>query len=157
MEKRKGLMVAIMFLAMVALTNAALEISVATNKAMYQLDETVDISIAVVNSGSTSETLYGGYYFTTYIIDGVYDWANRSAPPVVLETTFLPGELKTWEMSHGFNEMQDYPLTVGTHSVVGGAGFTLLTSPVDFQVVPEPATVLFLSIGTLLIRYKCKS
>jgi len=157
MQKRKGLLVAIMFLGMVPITNATLEISVATDKAVYQLDETVDISITVVNSGSISETLYGGFYFTTYIMDGVYDWANRSGPQVVLETTFLPGELKTWEMSHGFNEMQDYPLTLGTHSVVGGAGFTLLSSPVDFQVVPEPATVLFLSIGTLLIRYKCKS
>lgn len=157
MQTRKGRLVAIMFLAMVPITNATLEISVATNKAVYQLDEMVDISIAVVNSGSTSETLYGGYYFTTYVMDGVYDWANRSGPQVVLEITFLPGELKTWEMSHGFNEMQDYPLTLGTHSVVGGAGFTLLSTPVDFQVVPEPATVLFLSIGTLLIRCKCKS
>jgi len=133
---------------------ASFEISVTTDKESYQLGESVDISISVFNSASTSETLWGGFYFTTYIMDGIYDWADRPAPHVVRQLTFLPEETKTWEMSHGFNEMQVYPLTIGTHSVIGGAGYSLRSAPVEFQVIPEPATLFLLTLGTVLLRKK---
>jgi hypothetical protein len=143
------------FLAGFAVAGASLQISVATDKPVYQINETVGISITVSNSGSTSETLYGGFYFTTYIMDGIYNWAvGRSGPDVVLSITILPGQSKTWDMSHGLYELQEYPLVVGSHSVVGGAGYTLLSSPVEFQVVPEPVTISLLAFGFLLLRRK---
>ena len=127
----------------------------ATDKPVYQLGETVGISITVFNSSATPETLYGGFYFTTYFMDGIYNWAvGRSGPEVILHTTFQPGESKTWEMAHGFDELQKFPLAVGTHSVVGGAGFTLLSEPVGFQVIPEPATLSLFGIGFFLLRKK---
>lgn len=154
METRKKILAAILFLVMISAANATLQISVATDKQTYQAGETVGISITVSNPGTTSEILYGGFYFTTYIMDGVYDWADRSAPQIILQTTFQPGETKIWQMSHGYNEWQEYPLTVGTHSVVGGAGFTLLSEPVEFQVIPEPITFSLVGIGILLLRMK---
>lgn len=154
---KKKVLTAILFWAITATTNAALQISIATDKSIYQIGETIGISITVFNSGTTFETLYGGFYFTTYIMDGVYDWADRSGPQVVIHTTFLPGETKRWEMAHGFYEWQAYPLAVGTHSIVGGAGFTLLSEPVEFQVIPEPVTLLLFGVGVVLFIRKRQS
>jgi hypothetical protein len=143
------------FFVLAVYAQATLEISVATDKTAYQIGENVDIFISVFNSGSTSEKLYGGFYFTTYIMDGVYDWADRYQPMVILTITFLPGETRTWEMTHGFDEMQAYPLNIGNHSVVGGAG-SLRSIPVEFQVVPEPATLSLLALGVFLLGRKKK-
>ncbi len=60
-------------------------------------------------------------------------------------------------MTHGSYEMQEYPLTVGMHTVIGevlaveliGDGKSI---PVEFEVVPEPATFVLLGIGGLLLR-----
>jgi hypothetical protein len=143
----------IIFFVLAVCAQATLEISVATDKTAYQPGENVDIFIRVFNSGSTSENLYSGFYFTTYIMDGVYDWADRSQPMVIVTVTLLPVETRTWEMTHGFNEMQTYPLDIGTHSVVGGAG-SLRSMPVEFQVVPEPAALSLLALGVFLLGRK---
>lgn len=137
--------------------SASLQISVTTDKPVYQMGETINVSITVINSGSTSEKLYGGYYFTTYIIDDAYNWADRFAPQVILQTTFQPGETKMWEMAHEINEWQEYPLTVGMHSLVGGAGFTLLSDPVEFEVIPEPTSILLLGAGLISLRKNNRS
>ena len=144
--------------------HASLEIYTTTNKSVYQLGETVNLSITVFNSSSTAETLFGGGIYTNdggedgsggttdYIMDDNYIWSDwhkidTGGSGLMWMKDFQPGETKTWIMSHGTQHMQDYPLDVGSHSVVGKAGFTLYSDPVTFQVIPEPASFLLLSLG----------
>ena len=141
---------------------ASLDISAVTNKSIYELGETVNITISVFNSGSTAETLMGGGKYlmedgsggimsTDYIIDDTYIWSDRykviDGTGVMWMKEFQPGQTQTWVMSHGSQQMQDYPLNAGTHSIVGKAGFNLYSNPVSFEVIPEPTTLSLLALG----------
>ena len=146
---------------------ASLGIYATTDKSVYQLGETVNITITVSNFGSTVETLMGGGTYlmedgsggiisTDYIIDDTYIWSDWykviNGSGLMWMREFQPGETDSWVMSHGTHQMQDYPLDVGSHSVVGKAGFTLFSDPVIFYVTPEPATLSLLAFGGLLLR-----
>jgi hypothetical protein len=141
---------------------ASLNISAFTNKSVYELGETVNLSITVFNSGSTAETLMGGGKYlmedgsggiisTDYIIDDTYIWSDRygvtDGTGIMWMREFQPGQTDSWVMSHGTLQMQDYPLDVGMHSVVGKAGFDLYSNPISFQVIPEPTTISLLALG----------
>jgi hypothetical protein len=134
------------------------DISVATDKSSYQLGEYVTVSITAYNPNPQPVVLNGGYYFTSYLIDGVYDWAEgRSAPQVMQQVTIDSYDSVTWDMVHGFYEMQAYPLSVGTHAVVGEIIAAELignnaSSPVQFEVIPEPTTLVILGSALPLLR-----
>ncbi len=143
------------------LVNAAIvDISVETDKPIYQLGEEVMISVIAYNPNPEPVTLTCGFYQSSYIIDGVYDWAEgRSGPAVITYVTIEPDDLATWEHAHGFNEMLEYPLDIGTHSLVGEvlAAELLDTGQsqslsIEFQVVPEPITALLFGAGMFWIR-----
>ena len=146
---------------------ASLNISAFTNKSVYELGETVNITITVFNSGSTAETLFGGGFYTNdggedgsggttdYIMDDNYIWSDwhkidTGGSGLMWMKDFQPGQTDTWVMSHGTQHMQDYPLNVGSHSIVGKAGFDLYSNPISFEVIPEPATITLLTIGAFL-------
>ena len=60
----------------------------------------------------------------------------------------------TWTLIHGVEEVETYPLTLGTHTVMGEVIGYGQSNPVEFGVIPEPATFLFLVMGIAGIRAK---
>lgn len=138
------------------------DICVATNKPVYDLGEEVVVFVIAYNPNPEPITLTGGFYFASYKINGVYDWAEgRSAPQVILHVTINPRDYVTWDLTHGSYEMQEYPLTVGMHTVVGEVLAVELigdgrSTPVRFEVIPEPATLLLLLSGSVLLRKQVK-
>ena len=152
---------AILVFQLSSLSRAAIvDISVETDKPIYQLGEDVDISVTAYNPNTEAVTLTCGFYESSYIIDEVYDWAEgRSGPSVITYVTIEPYDFVTWELNHGINEMQDYPLGIGIHSLVGEVLAAELldigeseSPPIEFTVVPEPATALLFGLGICLLR-----
>jgi hypothetical protein len=137
---------------------AGLEISVDTDKTVYQSGEDVVITITAFNPTTEPITLTSGFYFTTYIIDGVYNWAEgKSGPDVIIELTIGAGEAVTWDHVYGVYERDEYLLGIGVHTVVGEVrAFELQgqsrSNAVEFEVIPEPASMLLLGCGAIILR-----
>ncbi len=150
----------LIFVVLLASSSSAnlLQITVETDKDVYQFGEDVLISVVAYNPNPEEVNLTGGFYFNTYIIDDIYDWADgRSGPAVIIKTTVDPGESLIWEQVHGIHERSAFPLEIGTHTVVGEVlAFELQgqsrSEPVEFEVVPEPASILLLLAGVPVMR-----
>jgi hypothetical protein len=159
-DAKKILAILLLFVFADISLGSLVNISVATDKSTYLLGEYVTVSITAYNPNPQPVVLNGGYYFTSYLMDGVYEWAEgRSSPQVMQQVTINSYDSVTWDMVHGFYEMQAYPLSVGTHAVVGEIIAVELIGdnaslPVDFQVIPEPATVFLLGLGLILARHR---
>ena len=65
-----------------------------------------------------------------------------------------PYATRTWERIHGSDELLEYPLEVGRHSVVGMLYVqdNYFTEPVEFEVIPEPSTFLLFTFGMIYFR-----
>ena len=155
MEVLKRFLVIVLFLIFAGELNASIvEISVATDKPIYQLGEYVTVSITAYNP--TSETVILGFPTTlqaSYLLDGTFDWANRPCLQIPSGRIIDAYDSYTWNLNHGSGEMAFYPLAVGIHSVVGeviGYGFS---EPIQFEVVPEPGTLLLLALGAVGQRF----
>ena len=115
-----------------------IEVITTTDKSTYLLGEEVTVFVTAYNPNSERVTLGGGFYFASYIMDGVYDWAEgRSAPAVITSMTIEPHDSCTWELKHGSYELGVYPLNVGTHTVVGEVVGYGESTPVEFEVRSE--------------------
>jgi len=128
------------------------EITVATNKAIYQLDENVLITVAAFNPTSDPITLMfpSGDIPASYWMDGVYDWEkDRSRVFWLAQVTIASQEERTWQLTHGAYERTQYPLVPGWHTVQGELVLLhpLVGAPVSFQVVPEPPAFLLILAG----------
>lgn len=130
------------------------DITVATDKESYLLGEEVIVSITAYNPNPEPVTLYfGSSLLATYLMDDVFDWSEgRIFEPVNLQLTIQPYNFHTFDLKHGLYEMSLYPLDFGTHTVVGEVVRYGQSAQVQFDVVPEPSTLLILGFGTLLLR-----
>jgi LEA14-like dessication related protein len=152
------ILAAIMLFATGVVQATIVDITAATNKPVYELGEEVVVFVIAYNPNPEPITLTGGFYFASYIMDGVYDWAEgKSAPEVILHVTINPRDYVTWDLTHGSYEMQEWPLTVGMHTVVGEVLAVQLigdgrSTPVQFEVIPEPSTILLIVIGFIAFR-----
>lgn len=148
-------------LCIAGIANATIvDITVATDKESYLLGEEVIVSVTAYNPNPEPVTLTGGFYFASYIMDGIYDWVEgRSGPPVIIYLTIEPDDSFTWNLTHGSYEMQEYPLALGIHTVVGQVLAVELigdgtSASSEFEVIPEPSTFLLLVIGIVLANAK---
>ena len=136
-----------------------LSIGVATDKLTYDLGEYVTIYITGYNVGSDTITLgFGTLSQASYLMDNVYDWFDHHHHYAMPSYRVLDaGEDYTWTLVHNSVDLGYYPLTVGTHSVKGEIVDYGYSAPVEFEVVPEPATFLLLALGTLALLNKRKA
>jgi hypothetical protein len=161
MKKWKSKLSLLVLFLVTSLTNASvILICVDTDKDTYQQGEDIHIEVIAYNPGIESVTLTGGFYFTTYIMDGEFNWAEgKSGPAVILTKTIDAGESVTWNHTHGTYEWLAFPLEIGTHSLVGQVlAFELQeeneSQPVEFTVIPEPTTFLLIGAGFCFLRRK---
>lgn len=160
-EKRKKVIITVTTIFVFAgLARATLvEVSVATDKPTYQLNEEVTVFVTAYNPNSETVTLNGGIPFASYVMDGTYNWADwhTSPLPVIIPLTIQPNDSFTWNMTHDAQEMQRYPLAIGVHTVIGEVlAIELIgdgeSAPLEFEVIPEPTTILLMVIGVLGAR-----
>ncbi len=132
------------------------DISVATDKEIYQLNEEVTVVVTAYNPNQEPVTLgFPSALTTTYLMDGVFNWSEGKVfAPSGLQLTIEAHEFATWELTHGSKEMGLYALDVGVHSVVGEVVGYGQSEAVEFEVIPEPATILILSFGVFWARKK---
>ena len=133
------------------------DISVSTDKPTYQLGEYVTISVTAYNPNPEPITLSFSGRKATYIIDDTYDLADAPFYPQVSYTTIEPYSSFTWDLTHDYWGMKEYFLLVGTHTLVGQLwagelGEDNMTSPVQFEVIPELATFALFGLGLLIFR-----
>jgi len=142
-----------------------IEVSVETDKTIYQLGEEVMVSITAHNPNDQDLILTLGVDIqATYIMDDIYNWAEgRTTLPAYFTYTLTPYNSITWELTHGPSEMQDYSLNIGLHSVVGEVLAVELvgddarfSEPVTFEVIPEPISILLMTSGLLGIWFRRK-
>jgi hypothetical protein len=159
MKKRLWKIVLVVLLCCVGLTRATVvDITVATDKLVYQLGEYVIVSVTAYNPNPQPVTLNFSSTQATYLMDDTFDWTYGK--PFLLwntQRTINPYESYTWIRPHGAEEMAFYPLGIGIHTVVGQIwagelGENNTTLPVQFEVIPEPATLVLLAVGLPVFR-----
>lgn len=155
---RMVIMAAILSLAESTLATTV-EISVATDKPTYQLGETVNVSVIAHNPNPQPVTLsFGNSLNAKYLMDNVFDWTQGKVfIQIVTEVTIGSGDSHVWNLKHGSSERAIYPLNCGTHTIVGEVVGYGQTSPIMFEVVPEPATAALLAAGALMTFAKRKN
>ncbi|HEY5913774.1 MAG TPA: hypothetical protein VJA21_24560 [Verrucomicrobiae bacterium] len=131
---RKAGWVGVIVLASTAVTGAAIEVRVATDKPAYFPGEELKILVTATNP---SATVVGLTFMTSrqvvYSLDGIYT-PNLYYAPVLTGVTIPPYGSYTWTLVHDWG----YRLQPGPHTVTGevvgygGAG------PVAFTVLPSP-------------------
>jgi len=139
---------------------ASLEISVATDKQVYQRGETVEVYVSLYNPTAEAITIYVGYPIATYLMDDIYFWhQNKVFPAVLLPPISIEGyQSLTWQLNHDVKELEDYPLGAGIHSVIGyvysNETIGQHSDAVNFEVIPEPTTLSLFALGAVLLKRK---
>ena len=132
------------------------DIFATTNKPVYELGEEVVVSVIAYNPNPEPVTLgFVDALQASYLMDNTYDWKDHhGAWLVVTEQRIEAFSPHTWTLVHGADEMETYLPTLGTHTIVGEVLGYGQSTPVGFEVVPEPATMLILCIGIIGVRWK---
>jgi intracellular proteinase inhibitor BsuPI len=130
------------------------DISVATDKSKYVLGEYVTVYISAYNPNTETVSLgFPSALQATYIMDDIFDWSNDKVyTPVPTGLSIDPGASHIWTLYHGNSEMDSYPLNIGTHTIVGEVINYGQSTPVEFEVVPEPASFVLLLLGGFVTR-----
>ncbi len=130
------------------------DISVATDKEIYQLNEDVIVFVTAYNPNQEPVTLgFGSSLTTTYLMDAVFNWSEGKVfNPSGRQLTIEANESFTWDITHGSIEMNLYALDLGVHSVVGEVVGYGQSEAINFEVIPEPATILLLGCGVFWAR-----
>jgi len=152
-----GLISVVVILGFAMMARAAIvDVSTATNKVTYFLGEEVTVFVIAYNPNPEPVTL--GFPTTlqaSYLMDDVFNWSeHRQFVQIPTGARIEPYDSCTWNLSHDSHAMMIYPLDVGFHSVVGEVVGYGHSAPVEFEVIPEPMSVLLLGIGIVGVRAK---
>jgi len=140
------------------------DITVSTDKPVYNFNEDVIVTVTATNPNPYSVTLIVSVLPTaSYLMDDSFDWAlYQTGLPAIVTLPFAPAQSHSWDMVHALYERSIYPLSLGLHSVIGellvyvpddDPPFILLVSDsLEFEVIPEPATFLLFAVGVLCFR-----
>jgi len=132
------------------------DVSTATNKVTYLLGEEVTVFVIAYNPNPELVTLsFPSALQASYLMNDVYDWSEgRQFAQVPTGVRIEAYGSYTWELTHGPDDMTVCPLDVGTHTVVGEVVGYGQSAPVQFEVIPEPMSVLLLAIGIVGVLAK---
>ncbi len=146
---------------------AEIELSVATDEPSYSLGEDITVSVTAYNPNDYEVTLqFGDTLQASYIMDNVYDWSSdKIFLQVLTEVTIGAVSSYNWDLDHDWEytvgpSTYGYDLSIGTHSVVGAlqeqigeppGNYTYYSQPLEFEVVPEPATLGLVLLGRLIL------
>ena len=134
--------------------DTTIDISVATDKPTYLLGEDFSVFVTAYNPNQEPVILTFAHknLRASYLLDDVFNWSDGLVLiPSIAYQTINPLDSYTWELHHSNYR---YFLNLGTHTIKGevvGYGFS---SPINFEVVPEPMSVLFFVSGMIYIRSK---
>jgi hypothetical protein len=131
----------------------AVNISTITDKETYLLGEQVIVSVTAYNPDPNPVTLsFATSLEASYLMDDVYDWTEgKYFTQLGRQLTIDPYDSYTWDLPHGQSEMELYSLDIGIHTVRGEVVEYGYSSTIQFEVVPEPATTLLLTLGSLFL------
>jgi len=154
-ERKRRIVAVVMVLALAEGAMATIvEVSAATDKPMYLLGEEVTVSVTAYNPNPEPVELVFGGFEATYLMDDVFDWRQGKAAGLGIRyLTIDPYDSYTRDLIHGEEEMDLYPLSIGTHYIVGEFLDYGYSAQVEFEVVPEPASVFLLTLGASIIRF----
>ncbi len=147
----------VLVLGMAQLAKATVvDICAATNKPTYFLGEDVVVFVIAYNPNPEPVTLtFPSSMQASYLMDNTYDWKDHHGSwPVVTEQIIEAFNPHTWTLIHGADEMETYLPAIGTHTIVGEVLGYGQSATVEFEVVPEPGTILFLMMGMISTRLK---
>lgn len=130
-------------------------VSVSTDKYTYDISETPVVVYTIYNPTSEATTLE--YVGSTHIIDGTLFYTEGEFVVQVIDTsvTIEAYGSYTWEQSKYTAE----EIGLGLHSVEGvvapGTIVGLyISDPVEFEIVPEPASMCLMAVGALVLHRK---
>ena len=153
MFKKMCIIVLVIYLS-VGFVHAQVEISVSTDKDVYQLDEDVTVYVSAYNP--TDETIGLSWATTkeaTYIMDDIFDWSDyKIFNDIPTYIPLAPLDTYIWELTHNQEMRNYYPLELGLHSVVGEVVNYGVSPVYEFEVIPEPTSLLLISCGILVLR-----
>jgi hypothetical protein len=149
-----------------------IQYTILTDKAIYQLGEEVHIQYHITNLSTTEEKVLGSTSYPPYHLWIENQDDERIASfgghfPVVSTINLLPQETvifpypwnspegTIWEMTDDNGEVID----LGIYGIFGGItvyspiiSYSVVSVPI--QIIPEPASLVLLSIGLLRVRKK---
>ena len=139
---------------------AEIELSVATDKPSYWVGEDITVSVMAYNPNDYEVGLsFPSGFQASYIMDDIYDWSSdKLFTQAFTYVTIGPESFHSWNLEHDWeytyrSRTYGYDLSIGTHSVVGylAGGYTGNCQAVEFEVVPEPATLSLLALGGVVM------
>jgi hypothetical protein len=132
------------------------DISATTNKPVYMLGEEVVVFVIAYNPNPEPITLgFTSSLVASYLMDGVFDWSEGKVfGQIPTGVRIEPYDSYTWNLSHDSHAMMIYPLGIGTHTVIGEVVGYGQSAPGEFEVIPEPATLLLFALGLIGIPRK---
>ena len=153
-------MLGVLSLGLILLSSAnasIIEVTVDTDKDTYDIGEDVIVYVTAYNPGDEAITLdFGTSMQANYIMDGVYDYSSGNYYLMVCTSVQIAqNDSYTWTFVHKNDALSAYPLSQGTHSITGqviGYGDSNTMSAIQFEIVPEPASLMLLGLGGLLFR-----
>jgi hypothetical protein len=133
-----------------------IEITVDTDKDVYNMGESVTVYVSAYNPGFETITLsFATSSQANYFMDGIFDYSSYIiSVPRCTEVQIAGNDSYTWTLKHMKDLLSAYPLLQGTHSVVGQVVGYGESGPAQFEVIPEPATLILLALGSLLVQRK---
>jgi len=131
-------------LAVPAALGSVIDVTVTTEKTSYSLNEPIHIFVTAANPGDSPIVLtFGTSYQAGYLIDGLYDWSQGMFFSDSFTSVTIPVHgSHTWDL-----DSRLWPLAAGTHSIVGSVIGYADCPTASFEVTPEPASMLLLTVG----------
>ena len=143
-----GMVVLICAVAVCSADAVPLGVSVATDKTAYVPGELLTVLVTAHNPNDYDVLLsFGSSLQAQYVMDDSYTYPTWALD--VLTELWIPASSShTWSVHHPWSE---YDLSLGSHSVLGNVINVGYSQPYLFEVIPEPATLLLLSLGGLAV------